>query len=301
MIACQICFGIAFVVALIAVIAWFCCKTNGITPCGNKMNNSNTEKFISSGSEGSFYDENNDVIVGSANYTNQIIQNNKSWCDVVDGVKNNNIASDGSEYLGAGPGDGFDEAMKSQIEIQNKLDNGEDCFYSNKTISEIDKTINNTTSSTSNTSLFNRGNNSCAKMIILPNNSQIGIMEEKYYPERDKNRNIYKANTIVPIQGFDIPEDRIGGEFANYHVAKFLSNTHKRTPTAGGSTFVGANTQAIDESIQKNGNEVNIITDKNNGISSEISDSYDSIPKGSKVIRSQNNDGFFVKTAWKNP
>ena len=81
------------------------------------------EGFASSGTEGAVVS--GDSIVGPNMYASHIIDNNKTWKDLIETAKKDKIASDGPGTLGAGKGQGFDKELKNQSAYNTYLDNPE--------------------------------------------------------------------------------------------------------------------------------------------------------------------------------
>lgn len=197
------------------------------------------EGFISSGVDGAFFNEKTNAVQGDSLYSNQMIQNNKSWKDVVSAAREKNIASDGVGSLGAGKGDNFEGAYNSQKKLMAAYDSVKNGFMTNEEYDKLAKEINVTTSPQSDTSMMNRGNQNRGKMNILPN-KLVCVIDEKYMDERSKNYDIYKTNTIVHCQGYDIDTNNIGRSLQSSHFSKYVpNNTGLRKITSAGASTNG--------------------------------------------------------------
>lgn len=197
----------------------------------------NKESFIASGVNGACFNAMNNSIEGSHLYSNQMIQNGKSWKDVVDVAKEKNIATDGPGSIGAGKGDGYDSAFKAQCKLADAWDSVRNGFMTNEEFNKLSQEINVSTSPQSDTSLFNRGNQTCGKLTILPN-KLVCVIDEKYMDERSKNRDIFKTNTIVHCQGYDIDTNNVGRALTDSHFSKYLLNNNgtRKITSSGAST-----------------------------------------------------------------
>ncbi len=195
------------------------------------------ESFISSGVNGATFNAMNNAIEGSHLYSNQMIQNGRSWKDVVDIAKEKNIATDGPGSIGAGKGDGYDNAFKAQCKLADAWDSVRNGFMTNEEFNKLSQEINVSTSPQSDTSLFNRGNQTCGKLTVLPN-KLVCVVDEKYMDERSKNRDIFKTNTIVHCQGYDIDTNNVGRALSDSHFSKYLLNNNgtRKITSSGAST-----------------------------------------------------------------
>lgn len=195
------------------------------------------EGFISSGVNGAVFNPRSNSIEGSHLYSNQMIQNGKSWGDVVDAAQKENIATDGPGSIGAGKGNGYDSAFKAQCKLAEAWENVRNGFMTNEEFNSLSQEINSSTAPQSDTSMFNRGNQTCGKMTILPN-KLVCVIDEKYMDERSKNRDIFKTNTIVHCQGYDIDTNNVGRALSDSHFSKYLMNNngHRKITNAGAST-----------------------------------------------------------------
>lgn len=192
------------------------------------------EGFISSGSEGSAM--RNGAVIGPNIYSNQIIQNGKDWNSIVDSVKKDGTASDGPGTLGAAKGKGFDESMKNQKKYNQYMD--KNVTVSTEEMNKVTRAINSgIDNSLGDISMYNRGSQVKGNLIIQSGlNSTVGMLDEKYYSERQKNRNIYTVTKAVHIKGFDVNPENMGAEFGNYKPAKVLNRKGKKVPNIADAT-----------------------------------------------------------------
>ena len=225
------------------------------------------EGFLSSGSEGAFQD--GDSVVGPRMYATQIIDNGKTWDDVLNTAKKDNIASDGIGTLGAGRGEGFDKELKNQqsynayLSKQGKL--------SSEEVNKITRAINDgIANSLGEISMFNRGKQVTGNLIIQDGlNSTIAMMDEKYYSEREKNRNIYTTTKVIHAKGFDINPENLGREFSDYKPAKMLSRNRKRTPYVEGAARPKTGVDVKNGKITLETDKATVSTDVQNGKTSD--------------------------------
>lgn len=196
---------------------------------GSELQRQNVEGFISNGDMGASYNSKHDSITGPALYTNQIIENGQNWKDVKRNLQETGRASDGTNILGAGPGDTYDKQMRNHIRNMEILNSANNEYNTPEILKEINKNINDNITGTPYNSMYNRGNQTKAKIIELPDRA-VGVLPERFYPERTKNRNIYKTKEIIPIAPFDINEARLGEELAQTHSIEHLSKHKRRLP-----------------------------------------------------------------------
>lgn len=208
---------------------------NPSTPTEHQRQMSKTEGFVSSGTEGANYNKSTDTITGPALFTNQILQNGTTWNDLKDVVKNKGMVTDGTNILGAGPGNDFDKSMSAHIRNMEIMKAANNEYNTPNMLKEINKNINQDISGGPTTSLYNRGNQTKGKIISLPDKA-VGVLPEEFYPERAKNRNIYKTQEIIPIAGFNINEARIGENLSEIHPVLYLQRSHRRMATGAGTT-----------------------------------------------------------------
>lgn len=192
------------------------------------------EGFISSGSEGARFNKDTGTIIGPALFTNQMLQNGSTWNDVKKIVQEKGYASDGSNIIGAGPGNQFDRAMGAHIRNVEIMAAANNEYNTPEMLKEINKNINQDIAAGTSTSMYNRANQTKGKIISL-NDRAVGVLPEEFYPERCKNRNIYKTNEIIPIAGFNINEARIGENLSEIHPVLYLQRKHRRMATGAGT------------------------------------------------------------------
>lgn len=225
------------------------------------------EGFLSSGSEGAYQD--GDSVVGPRMYATQIIDNGKTWDDVLSTAKNEKIASDGIGTLGAGRGAGFDKELKNQQSYNAYL--SKQGSLSSEEVNKITRAINNgIANSLGEISMFNRGKQVTGNLIIQDGlNSTIAMMDEKYYSEREKNRNIYTTTKVIHAKGFDVNPENLGREFTDYKPAKMLSRNKKRTPYVEGAARPKTGVDVKNGKITLETNKATVSTDVQNGKTSD--------------------------------
>ena len=193
------------------------------------------EKFVSSGTMGATYNEDMDTITGPALYTNHMLQNGTTWKQLKNDVKRTGTASDGSKQLGVGTGNSYDASMQAHIRNMEIMESASNEYNNPELLRQITKNINDDLSSSPENSMYDRANQTCGKMIEL-NNRAIGVLPEEFLPEREKNRNIYKAQEIIPIPGFNVNIERLGSNLSESHPVLYSQRSHRRIPTALGGT-----------------------------------------------------------------
>lgn len=193
------------------------------------------EGFVSSGGLGANLNKGMDTITGPSLFTNQILQNGTTWNKLKNTVEEKGYASDGPGKLGAGPGNSFDKSMAAHIKNMEIMQAANNEYNTPQMLKEINKNINQDIAGGTNTSLYNRGAQTKGKIITL-NDKAVGVLPEEFYPERAKNRNIYKTQEIIPIAGFNINEARIGENLSEIHPVLYLQRSHKRMATGAGTT-----------------------------------------------------------------
>ena len=191
------------------------------------------EGFISSGSMGAQYNTDFGTIQGPALYSNHMLQGD-SWKNVKQRVQDEGVARDGGMMLGAGPGNNFDKNMNAHIKNMEIMEAANNEYNNPEMLRQITKNINEDMNPTPQSAVFNRGNQTCGKLIEL-NDRAIGVLPEEFYPERTKNRNVYKTQEIIPIPGFNINEARLGENLAESHSVLYTRRSHRRIPTAAGT------------------------------------------------------------------
>ena len=235
-------------------------KKRALEAATKALEECNKEGFVASGGLGANYNKNMDTITGPSLFTNQILQNGTTWKDLTNTVSNKHIASDGPSSIGAGPGNNFDGSMAAHIRNMEIMQSANNEYNTPQMLKEINKNINKDISGGSNTALYNRGSQTRGKIITL-NDKAVGVLPEEFYPERAKNRNIYKTQEIIPIAGFNINEARIGENLSEIHPVLYLQRSHRRMATGAGTTgniseHVGKiNAPKFDPKVGRTGND----------------------------------------------
>jgi hypothetical protein len=180
----------------------------------------------------------------------------KNWVDIEKEIYGSGIGFDGKRTIGVtSTDDGLDKAynnFKELLDIDAQAGNGVRTPEDTKEMSKRLAVANN-----AQTNLFTRGANFPTKMILAPNEIR-GVIDERYLPERDKNRQLAVVNTIVPIPGFDISIDRLGVNLMDTHFSNVSRNSSsgKRIPTASGAAGLGINKAISQDPEDKSPNEV---------------------------------------------
>lgn len=173
------------------------------------------------------------AIVGQGIMTNQMTRMPLS--ELTKQVNSNGFVSDGAISIGVGVGNGFDTLYSNQLDI-NEIDSRAVGGYQQRSdLSEISEKI-ASSSNNANNNLFTRAGSTPTKLYIAPNEVRC-VIDEKYLPERDKNRQVATVGTVIPTQGYDLNVERIGEALTDTHFSSFSCNKNrKRIPTAAGAT-----------------------------------------------------------------
>ena len=173
------------------------------------------------------------AIVGQGIMTNQMTR--MPLDELTKQVNTNGFVYDGDISTGIRAGGGFDNMYANQLDIQAIDDKAIGGYQQREDLGEISQKI-ASSSNNANNNLFTRAGSTPTKMYIAPNEVRC-VIDEKYLPERDKNRQIATVGTVIPVQGYDLNIDRIGEELTDTHFSSFSSNgKRKRIPTAAGAT-----------------------------------------------------------------
>lgn len=199
------------------------------------------------------------AIVGQGIMTNQMTR--MPLVDLTKKVNSNGFVSDGAISIGVSVGNGFDQLYTNQLDIQdidNKSVNG---YQQREDLADISSKI-ASSSNNANNNLFTRAGSTPTKLYIAPNEVRC-VIDEKYLPERDKNRQIATVGTVIPTQGYDLNIERMGEALLDTHFSSISTNKkHVRKPTAAGATNANSNEspnrEAVNDSIELVGNNIKI-------------------------------------------
>lgn len=193
----------------------------------NKQKNNN-ETFLSSGVYGATWNDKDKSLIGQSLYTDMMLENGTTWRTLSDRVNKTGRANDGPNKLGAGPGNEFDGAMKAHIKNTELFDGLSTEYQTPEKLKEINKNINQDMGSTPTNALYNRGYQTKAKIVDLVGDRAVCAMPEKYMPERDRNRKIYKTNQVIGYPGYDVNIERIGQDINSGSQVAHTQRTHGR-------------------------------------------------------------------------
>ena len=195
--------------------------TNDTTP------NDQHEGFLSSGVYGATYNEKDRSVVGQALFSDMMLENNVNWRTLNERIKESGRANDGPNILGAGPGNELDGAMQAHIKNIELFDGLSTEYQTPEKLKEINKNINQDLGSTPTNSLYNRAFQTKAKIVDLGDRA-VCAMPEKYMPERDRNRNIFKVHQVIEYPGYDVNIERIGQEWNSSIQTAHTQRSHGR-------------------------------------------------------------------------
>lgn len=223
------------------------------------------------------------AITGNGIMTNQMTRMPLS--EITKQVNTNGFVSDGAISIGVSVGEGFDKVYQNQVDVQAIDDKAVGGYQQREDLSEISRKIGSNTNN-ANYNLFNRCGTGPTKL-ILANNETRCVIDEKYLPERDKNRQIATVGTVIPMQGYDVNIERLGEQLTDTHFSTWSSNKpHKRVITASAATNAdeSANAKVVNEEIKTDG-ETAQIKDAAEGVdvTVKLDDTPETFVKYSKV------------------
>lgn len=199
------------------------------------------------------------AIVGQGIMTNQMTR--MPLDEMTKQVNSNGFVYDGDISIGVGVGNGFDTLYNNQLDIQAIDDKAVGGYQQRSDLSDISQKI-ASSSNNANNNLFTRAGSTPTKLYIAPNEVRC-VIDEKYLPERDKNRQVATVGTVIPTQGYDLNIERIGEALTGTHFSSFSANgKRKRIPTAAGAT-TSKGTESpvgdvIDNEVEINGDNLKI-------------------------------------------
>jgi hypothetical protein len=166
---------------------------------------------------------------------------NKPWSDIEDSVNKTGYGFDGGRTLGVGVTDNqLDKMFQNHQDILNLDAQSENGMRTREEINEISKKLVTGANNSSN-NLYSRGGAYPTKMLLAPNEIR-GVIDEKYLPERDKNRKIAVVSAVIHNPGFDINTERIGVNLMDTHFSNVSRNKPtKRIPSAAGAIGTSLN------------------------------------------------------------
>lgn len=197
------------------------------TIINKRDNNDKNETFLSSGVYGANYNDKDRSLTGQALFSDMMLENGNSWRTITDRVNKTGRANDGANILGAGPGNEFDDAMKAHIRNAELFDGLSTEYQTPEKLKEINKNINQDMGSTPTNSIYNRGYQTKAKIVDIGDRA-VCAMPEKYMPERDRNRKIYKVHQVIGYPGYDVNIERIGQDVNAGFQSAHTQRTHGR-------------------------------------------------------------------------
>lgn len=215
------------------------------------------------------------AIVGPGIMTDQMTRMPLS--EITNQVNTNGLVSDGAISIGVAVGKGFDSVYQNQLDVQSLDDKAVGGYQQREDLTEISHKIGSNTNN-ANFNLFSRGGSTPTKLYLAPNEVRC-VIDEKYIPERDKNRQISTVGTVIPMQGYDIDVERMGEQLIDTHFSEWSSNKpHKRTQTASGATTnnESANAKVVNEAIKTDG-EVAVV--KNAAENADVAVKLDNTPE----------------------
>jgi hypothetical protein len=163
-----------------------------------------------------------------------------NWKDIEKSVAEKGVGFDGKRIIGvSATEDGLEKAYRNYQEVL-ELDNNagygvrdpEDSRAISKKLAMSNNAQNN---------LYTRGGGYPMKMYLAPNEIR-GVIDERYIPERDKDRRLAVVSTIIPIPGFDVNIERMGVNLMDTHFSNVSrNNVGRRIPSAAGAVGTNVN------------------------------------------------------------
>lgn len=191
-----------------------------------------------------------------------------NWTDIEKSVIENKSGFDGSRGIGVGINpDGLDKAYANYQDVLTIEANAENGVRSPDDSKEISKKL--AVANNSQNNLYSRGGGYPTKMILAPNEVRC-VIDEKYLPERDRNRQLAVVSTIIHAPGFDVNTERLGVNLMDTHFSNVSRNSSRRIPTAAGSSREEPNKLALQQKVQNDGNFLKISREGPGGQSTEI-------------------------------
>jgi hypothetical protein len=186
----------------------------------------------------------NGVLHGYNMITDQQIH--KPINKILEDVEKNGSVTDGMQVDGITREGGLDDAWKNQMEIQELDATSTTGFHQQQNLHKMSQKISEVGDNT-NICLFSRAGDKPQKLVLMPN-ANISVMEEKYYPDRHKNHQLFVANSITPVQGFDVNVERLGEELNCVHNSAFALNKNNKGRSRK-ATSAGAGHDAVGSAI----------------------------------------------------
>jgi hypothetical protein len=206
-----------------------------------------------------------------------------NWKDIEKSVAEKGVGFDGKRIIGVGATeDGLDKAYRNYQEVL-ELDNNagygvrdpEDSRAISKKLAMSNNAQNN---------LYTRGGGYPTKMILAPHEIR-GVIDERYVPERDKNRQLAVVSTVIHVPGFEINPERLGVNLMDTHFSNVSrNNVGRRIPSAAGAIGTNVNKEvnsgddstespnrlALEDRIKVNGDNLLFKRDAPGGQNAEI-------------------------------
>lgn len=151
------------------------------------------------------------AIRGPGIITNGMVRNKPS-SDLVKAVKENSTYAEEGDFGATYQPNGLDNLIKNQLEIQRINDRNDGKVYSQADLQAISSKIQTSASSADN-SLFSRAGAQTTDMYLLPT-ATVGVIDQDFIPERDRNNRVIVAGSAVPVPGFQFDVSRLPVELS---------------------------------------------------------------------------------------
>ena len=151
------------------------------------------------------------AIRGPGIITNGMVRNKPS-SDLVRAIEENSTYAEEGDFGATYQPNGLDNLIKNQIEIQRINDRNDGKVYSQADLQAISSKIQTSASSADN-SLFSRAGAQTTDMYLLPT-ATVGVIDQDFIPERDRNNRVIVAGSAVPVPGFQFDVSRLPVELS---------------------------------------------------------------------------------------
>lgn len=215
-------------------------------------------------STGAYVAKETGAVRGPGIITNGMVRNKPS-SEIVSSVEKEKEFAEEANFGATYQPNGLDKLVKNQIDIQRINERNDGKIYSQSDLQEISSKIQTSASSADN-SLFSRAGAQVTEMLLLPS-ATVGVIDQDFVPERDRNNRVVVAGSAVPIQGYQFDVARLPVELSkgwmksntsttpDYNTKDALKNSMAGLKNASFVNNLGVTSSEIkDPSLLKSGN-----------------------------------------------
>ena len=228
-------------------------------------NSDNTEGFAYfNTTTGAHVSPETGAIRGPGIITNGMVRNKPS-SDLVKAVNESSTYAEEADFGATYQPNGLDKLMKNQLEIQRINERNDGKVYSQADLQAISSKIQTSASSADN-SLFSRAGAQTTDMYLLPT-ATVGVIDQDFIPERDRNNRVVVAGSAVAVPGFQFDVSRLpvelskgwmksnSAESPDYKSNSALKNSLDGIKHASFTSSLGVSSKEINNpELLKNGN-----------------------------------------------